>query len=213
MFARILMASLALCACGDADVGLNTTDTDADDLSEPCYPDSEVSCTTEGLDSGGSRGTAEIVGSWSSGIWYRDVATSQWVQMWSNTAPGGMAAGDFTGDGKADVASIWDQGIWHQDGVSLEWTKISDTPPRDVTAGDVNGDGRFEVIGTWNNGSRCTPRPRPETATISLLEISPVTAKRMSHQSGPVVCGIRTAFLWSGPRSRAQLLKGLQPVM
>ncbi|MFC1612019.1 MopE-related protein [Myxococcota bacterium] len=84
-------------------------------------------------------GRFELIGTWSSGIWYRDVARSQWVQMWSNTPPGGMAAADFTGDGKADVASIWNSGLWYQDGVSLRWHKVTAIVPRTVTAGNIVG--------------------------------------------------------------------------
>ncbi len=103
----------------------------------------------------GAADFAEIIGTWSSGIWYWDVAASTWTQMTSYTTTGDIAAGDFTGDGKADVASCWDNdGLWYQDGDTLGWTKIDNLPPYRVTAGDVTGDGRFEIIGTWDNGIR-----------------------------------------------------------
>ena len=95
---------------------------------------------------------AEIVGTWPSGIWYRDVFTSSWTQMTASITTGDIAAGDFTGDGKADVASIWPSGLWYQDGDTLAWTKITSSAPNKVTAGDVTGDGRSEIVGTWSNG-------------------------------------------------------------
>jgi hypothetical protein len=94
----------------------------------------------------------EIIGTWSSGIWYWDMAASQWTQMTVFATTGDIAAGDFTGDGKADVASIWDSGLWYQDGTTLAWTRVPGSAPDKLTAGDVTGDGRFEIIGTWNSG-------------------------------------------------------------
>ena len=97
-------------------------------------------------------GRAEIIGTWSNGIWYRDVAASKWTQMTASIPTGDIAAGDFTGDGRADVASIWPNGLWYQDGATLDWTKIPGSAPISLTAGDVTGDGRDEIIGTWSNG-------------------------------------------------------------
>jgi hypothetical protein len=82
-------------------------------------------------------GRAEIIGTWPSGICYRDVAESSWAQMTSASTDGDIAAGDFSGDGRADVASIWTNGLWYQDGATLAWTKIDNLPPMRVTAGDV----------------------------------------------------------------------------
>ena len=82
-------------------------------------------------------GRSEIIGSWSSGIWYWDVAASSWTKMTASAPTGDIAAGDFTGDGKADVASSWSSGLWYQNGVTLSWTKVWDDTPYTVTAGDV----------------------------------------------------------------------------
>jgi hypothetical protein len=95
---------------------------------------------------------AEIIGAWSSGIWYWDVAASNKTQMIPYAATGDIAAGDFTSDGKADVASIWSDGLWYQNGNTLAWTKIDKSPPYNLTAGDITGDGRDEIIGTWSSG-------------------------------------------------------------
>ena len=95
---------------------------------------------------------SEIIGTWSSGIWYYDLAASKWTLMTASIPTGDIASGDFSGDGKADVASCWSNGLWYQDGDTLNWTRVSTTAPTQVTAGDVTGDGRFEIIGTWDNG-------------------------------------------------------------
>jgi hypothetical protein len=97
-------------------------------------------------------GRDEIIGSWSSGIWYWDPAASKWTPMTPFATTGDIAAGDFNGDGKADVASVWSDGLWVQDGDTLAWTKIDNSPPNRVTAGDITGDGRDEIIGSWSIG-------------------------------------------------------------
>jgi hypothetical protein len=99
-----------------------------------------------------TTGRAEIIGTWSSGIWYYDVADSIWARMTSSIPDGAIAAGDFNGDGKADVASIWDSGLWYQDGATLDWTKVSGPGAVYLTAGDVTGDSRSEIISTWSSG-------------------------------------------------------------
>ena len=95
---------------------------------------------------------SEIIGTWSSGIWYWDVAESKWTKMTSYTTSGDIAAGDFSGDGKADVASNWSSGLWYQNGANLGWTKVSSAAFNRLTAGDITGDGRPEIIGTWTSG-------------------------------------------------------------
>ena len=97
-------------------------------------------------------GGAEIIGNWSNGIWYWDVAESEWTKMASSTPEGDIAAGDFTGDGIADVASSWTSGLWYQDGATLAWTKVTGGAPDKLTAGDVTGDGLSEIIGIWSSG-------------------------------------------------------------
>jgi hypothetical protein len=91
-----------------------------------------------------SDGQAEIIATWSNGMWYRDVAESKWTKMWSLKPDigipfGNMATGDFTGDGYADVASCWKSGLWYQNGATLGWTKVYNYAPSQVTAGDITG--------------------------------------------------------------------------
>jgi hypothetical protein len=111
------------------------------------------------LGAGAEPEAAEIIGTWNSGIWYLDVAESQWTQMTEDSTNGDIAAGDFTGDGRDDVASIWTSGLFYQDAASLTWSDPipvddpdgPDGLPNRLTAGDMNGDGRAEIIGSWSS--------------------------------------------------------------
>jgi len=100
-------------------------------------------------------GQAEIIGTWNSGIWIWDFATSEWTRTYPSAPAGAMAGGDFTGDGRADVASIWGSGLWYQDGATLAWTKVFHLAPDRLAAGDITGDGVDEIIGCggdWDSG-------------------------------------------------------------
>jgi hypothetical protein len=84
-------------------------------------------------------GRAEIIGTWSTGIWYWNPVTSLWTKMWSNVPSGPIAAGDVTGNGRADVVSCWASGLWYQDGTTLGWTKVYFVAPSQVAVGDITG--------------------------------------------------------------------------
>ena len=94
----------------------------------------------------------EIVGAWSSGIWYWNPTTSGWTKMNNDIPSGPMAAGDITGDGRADVASVWPSGLWYQNGATLGWTKVYSMAPSQIAVGDISGDGRTEIVGAWSTG-------------------------------------------------------------
>jgi hypothetical protein len=89
-----------------------------------------------------TRGRDEIIGTWSSGIWYRNVATSTWTKMYSSSSvpSGPIAAGDVTGDGRADVVSVWQSDLWYQNGATLGWTKVCTPAPDKLAVGDITGD-------------------------------------------------------------------------
>jgi hypothetical protein len=81
----------------------------------------------------------EIIGTWSNGIWYRNLAAGTWTRMYSYVPSGPIAVGDVTGDGKADVVSCWASGLWYQNGSTLGWTKEYSIAPDKVACGDVTG--------------------------------------------------------------------------
>jgi hypothetical protein len=82
-------------------------------------------------------GRFEIIGTWSNGLSYYDVAADTWTTMHPTSPDGDIAAGDFTGDGMADVAASWPSGLYYQDGVTLDWTQVSGAVPDSLTAGDI----------------------------------------------------------------------------
>ena len=84
-------------------------------------------------------GRAEIIGTWSTGIWYWNPATSGWTKMYSYVPSGPIAAGDVTGDGRADVVSCWPSGLWYQNGATLGWTKVYSVAPSKIAVGDITG--------------------------------------------------------------------------
>ena len=91
-------------------------------------------------------------GTWSSGIWYYNLATKTWSKPLGYNPSGPIAVGEVTGDGKADMVSCWPSGLWYQNGDTLAWTKVWFVAPSQVAVGDITGDGRAEIIGTWGNG-------------------------------------------------------------
>ena len=86
-----------------------------------------------------SPGRAEIIGTWGSGIWYWNPATSGWTKMFSSVPSGPIAAGDVTGDGRADGVSCWSSGLWYQNGATLGWTKVYSMAPSMIAVGDITG--------------------------------------------------------------------------
>ena len=91
-------------------------------------------------------------GTWSSGIWYYNLATMTWSKPYGSTPSGPIAVGDINGDGKAEMVSCWPSGLWYQDGATWGWTKVSSVAPSKVAVGDITGDRRAEIIGVWSSG-------------------------------------------------------------
>jgi hypothetical protein len=78
-------------------------------------------------------------GTWSSGIWYYNLATMTWSKPFGSTPSGPIAVGDVTGDGKADMVSCWPSGLWYQNGATLAWTNVYSVAPSQVAVGDITG--------------------------------------------------------------------------
>ncbi len=97
-----------------------------------------------------------VGGTWSTGIWYRNLASQTWHKPYSITPSGAIAVGDVTGDGKADMVSVWGSGLWYQNGATWGWTQEYSKAPDRIAVGDINGDGYAEIMGvggTWSAGS------------------------------------------------------------
>jgi hypothetical protein len=100
---------------------------------------------------------AEIIGIWSSGIWFWNPATNSWTRITPLVTTGDIAAGDITGDGKADLASSWPDfdkqtGLYYWNGATDTWHFITKYIAYNVAVGDITGDGRAEVIGAFASG-------------------------------------------------------------
>jgi hypothetical protein len=95
--------------------------------------------------------TDDLLGTWSSGVWYRNSDTGSWVNQGSPCEL--VAAGDLGGDGTDDI--FWSRagdGVWVKQSVTRSWTKLCNAPARDMDAGDMNGDGRDDLLGNWSSG-------------------------------------------------------------
>ena len=95
-----------------------------------------------------------VGGTWSSGSWYRNLASQTWHKTYNYT-PGAIAVGDVTGDGRADMVSCWGSGLWYQNGATNGWTKVYYKAPNRIACGDITGDGYDEIFGcggTWSSG-------------------------------------------------------------
>jgi hypothetical protein len=60
--------------------------------------------------------------------------------MTAYSTNGGIADGDFTGNGKADLAYILSSCLWYQNGATLGWKRIVHIAPFRLTDGNVTGD-------------------------------------------------------------------------
>jgi hypothetical protein len=95
----------------------------------------------------------DILGTWASGVWFRDSEADLWVNLSSQAGP--IAAGDLDGDGIADLIGVWSgSGVWVRYSATGGWAKLSSPPlPVDITCGDVNGGGRDDLVGSWPSGT------------------------------------------------------------
>ena len=139
----------------------------------------------------------EIIGTWASGIWYWNPATSGWTQMYNYVPSGPIAAGDVTGDGRADVVSCWPSGLWYQNGATLGWTKVYGSAPSKVAAGDITGDGRAEIIGTWGTGIwYWNPATSGWTKMFSYIPSGPIAAGDVTGDGRADVVSCWPSGLW-----------------
>jgi hypothetical protein len=78
-------------------------------------------------------GRADIVGSYSTGTWYRDSATGGWKKI---TIPASqLTSGDIDNDGRDDLIGVWSDGLWVRYGATGLWQKITSSKPIWITTG------------------------------------------------------------------------------
>jgi hypothetical protein len=94
--------------------------------------DAAIPLWTTTADMTGS-GRADIVGSYSTGTWYRDSATGAWKKI---TIPASqLTSGDIDNDGRDDLIGIWSDGVWVRYGATGQWQKITSSKPTWITTG------------------------------------------------------------------------------
>jgi hypothetical protein len=79
-------------------------------------------------------GRDDVLGSWPSGIFYKDTIGGNWVQM-SSSPTDQIATGILDGDNKSDLIGTWSSGLWIKYSVSAIWEKLGSSPPKDIDAG------------------------------------------------------------------------------
>jgi hypothetical protein len=78
-------------------------------------------------------GLQDVIGIWSTGVWFRDSATGQWSLISFGAAK--IAAGDLDGDGKDDLLGVWTgSGTWVKYSTSDSWENIA-TPADWIAVG------------------------------------------------------------------------------
>jgi len=150
-----------------------------------------------GWGSGGTTSRSQIVGTWSSGIWYWNPATSAWTKTESSAPQGPIAIGDVTGDGKADIIACFSNGLWYQNASTLAWTKVDTSAPVKVAAGDITGDGRAEIVGTWSSGIwYWNPATSTWTKTESSAPQGPIAVGDIAGDKKADIIACYSSGLW-----------------
>jgi hypothetical protein len=83
-------------------------------------------------------GRDDLVGSWTSGVYYKDSIGGGWVKM----APPAdlVAAGDLDGDGTDDL--FWSKtgdGVWVKSSITMNWTRLTPAAAMHMDAGLMRG--------------------------------------------------------------------------
>lgn len=98
----------------------------------------------------------EVIGTWSSGVWYFYRTSSGWAsrQITGYPPAGDISAGDITGDGWDEVVSGYSTGTWYWIPRTGGWAQLTSATyiPYNLACGDRNGDGWAEVVGGFHTG-------------------------------------------------------------
>jgi len=78
-------------------------------------------------------GRADIIGSYSSGTYYRNSITKTWTKL--TTPAEQLASGDLDNDGKDDLVGIWSGHVYVRYTATGSWQMISSSKPRWITTG------------------------------------------------------------------------------
>jgi hypothetical protein len=78
-------------------------------------------------------GRADIVGSYSTGTYYRNSTTGAWTKI--TTPAEQLTSGDIDGDGRDDLIGIWSNSVYVRYGATGKWQQIATSKPRWITRG------------------------------------------------------------------------------
>jgi hypothetical protein len=78
---------------------------------------------------------ADIIGSYSTGTWYRNSANGTWTKI--TTPAEQLASGDMDGDGRDDLIGIWSDGVYVRYSATGEWQRITTSKPKWIATGRI----------------------------------------------------------------------------
>jgi len=98
-----------------------------------------------------SAGKDDYLGSWESGVYYRNSDTGAWFRLESSPATR-VVAGDLDGDGYDDLIGTWaaSPGVYVKYSSTGTWQRLDNYMPLSIGAADMNGDGRADLLGSWS---------------------------------------------------------------
>jgi PKD repeat protein/predicted secreted protein len=98
-------------------------------------------------------GIDDLIGSWTTGLWWKNSENGQWTQYSSQVA-NQICSNDFDNDNKADVIGSFPSGIWIRYADNGLWEKqsINQSALIELETGDLNGDNLVDIAGNWTYG-------------------------------------------------------------
>jgi len=143
-------ASIAVTGSGHAFVTGNTSSTQAT-FPETVGPDLSHNGVHDAFVAKISAGKDDYLGTWNSGVYYRNSDTGAWFRLESSPATR-VVAGDLDGDSYDDLIGTWtaSPGVWVKKSSTGTWQKLDNYMPESIASGDMNGDGRDDLLGSWN---------------------------------------------------------------
>jgi hypothetical protein len=79
----------------------------------------------------------DILGTWPSGVYYRDSETGSWVKM--SSAAKLVATEDIDSDSTDDLIGVWNSGLYVKYSLSGGWFRFASSLPSDIDAGLLRG--------------------------------------------------------------------------
>jgi ELWxxDGT repeat protein len=96
---------------------------------------------------------ADFIGSYSTGLWWRDAHTLAWKQF-SKQQPKQIESAELGNGNLNDLLLVFADSIWIRYSDTNTWQKqaINVNDLIKIKVGDLNGDGQTDIAGSWNFG-------------------------------------------------------------